>query len=107
MEREGCRIMFYGSAGNWRLCCTNLSSLPISVSTKLAPQGLLLRALMSLNASSSNIVAFSFHPRIDPFHQDQGGLLVVSCWLFSLTQKSRSGVAKAGKPKHLDVIRDW
>eukprot|EP00983_Pelagomonas_calceolata_P012266 391893-Pelagomonas_calceolata.AAC.2 len=30
----------------WRLCCANLSSLPMSVLTKPVPQGLLLRALM-------------------------------------------------------------
>eukprot|EP00983_Pelagomonas_calceolata_P062188 1147165-Pelagomonas_calceolata.AAC.2 len=30
----------------WRLCCADLSLLPMPVLTKPAPQGLLLRALM-------------------------------------------------------------
>eukprot|EP00983_Pelagomonas_calceolata_P018585 583056-Pelagomonas_calceolata.AAC.1 len=30
----------------WRLCCANLSPLPMSVLTRPAPQGLLLRALI-------------------------------------------------------------
>eukprot|EP00983_Pelagomonas_calceolata_P131717 1161803-Pelagomonas_calceolata.AAC.14 len=41
-----------------RFCCANLSSLPMSVLTKPAPQGLLLSFD---DHSSSDIVIFSFH----------------------------------------------
>eukprot|EP00983_Pelagomonas_calceolata_P041588 1138147-Pelagomonas_calceolata.AAC.1 len=43
----------YSAGGIWRWCCANLSSLPMSVLTRQAPQGLLQRALMIISLATS------------------------------------------------------
>eukprot|EP00983_Pelagomonas_calceolata_P066753 1149201-Pelagomonas_calceolata.AAC.1 len=72
--KEGVGLALYGvisigsnqctrtARGIWRLCCANLSSFPMSMLTKPAPQGLLLGALIIILPATLWHSAFMLQP---------------------------------------------